>query len=588
MAKNSIILVVNVLFFISIFGSCGKKSGKGDFVGNNTIKPYVSPTVEDKDFVVSYEDESYVYFTGQKLLSVEKKLKDKAFWMVTTGGGPFVYYMPLKESSDSSVAIDSSGKKRWTYDPNITTDKVGGGGSRTYVTEAGLVFAKTGPSLFFVSPATPETEVIKYSWYYSDNFESQTRGCVVSYKRNGERFVGMGWTDIKNSRRMFVEFPMLNEPPFTIAFDKPHITTLGTVQIYDPNWYGGGIGGWGYSCFIDQKRLLYFAACHNDPSVIDLNDPENIKEVDIKTAANNANFSSTTLAPVSDPNDALFLNNLYNKPGVQTWPSPDKWDTIKTQGGNTMGLTSYVMAGDDRGNILTGPSVYAYAFDPVTVSVWGIKGGKLMVFPRECFDATPECKNYTLDAIPEGIGVGPLSGLKDGSIIGLTRTNPSHAYLLKLKDPSDPSKGAQKIWLTENAPVDGDPYMYTDFSGATLYAMPTELTIDYTADGNFSKIRKVSQEPRFVWTPVSEAFTTWPSNSLTVEFRCYVKGESPMPEYSKLSDIKPTGEETPMSMASCQRDYFEAVDIKITPIRDTDEAVIDKIDTARVILVQKK
>lgn len=602
---NFLVIQISLLALVSI-PSCGKKSGSTDFVGGQTTKPYVSPTVEDKEFIVSYEDDSYVYFTGQKLLQVEKKLKDKAFWIVTYTPNNHIYYMPLKETGDST-AIDSANQKHWTYNPEVAPGKTGGGGARTYVTEAGLVFAKTGPALFFVSPTTPAETEIKASWYYSDNFEGVTRGCVVSYKRNGERFVGMGWTDIANSKRMFVEFPMLNESPFTIQFDKPHITTLGSVQIYDPAWYGGGIGGWGYSCFIDQKRLIYFAACHNDPSAIDLNDPDNIKDVDINTAAHNASFSSTTLAPISDTNNLDFqTSNHYNRPGFQTWIAPEEWVAAKAQiaagtatlGSKTYDRTSYAMAGDDRGNILTGPRIYTYAFEPKTETVWGIKRftQQLMVFPRDCFDTTPDCNKYISAGLTEtntagliNIGaLGPLSSLKDGTIVGLTRTNPLQAYLLQLDDPNDLTQNIKITWLTKDLSITGDPYMYTDFSGATLYAMPTELTIDYTADSSFSKTRKVTQEPRFVWAPINNAFTNWPSNNLIVELRCYIKGESPMPDYSKLTDIKPTGEETPVSITSCQRDYFEAVDIKITPINDSDAEIIDKIETVRAILVQKK
>ena len=76
-----------------------------------------------------------------------------------------------------------------------------------------------------------------------------------------------------------------------------------------------------------------------------------------------------------------------------------------------------------------------------------------------------------------GAGVGPLSALGDGHMVGMVR-NPGDVYLFKLKNDKDATKGIEAVKIVEN--VGGDPYMYTDFTGATLYLTGNVFEFDFT------------------------------------------------------------------------------------------------------------
>jgi hypothetical protein len=322
------------------------------------------------------------------------------------------------------------------------------------------------------------------------------RSCVVSYKKEKKRYLGVGWGGGK-----FQEIPLENNAPFTPQW--------GTVS----NTAQANTSKWGYSCYIDQDELIYYSAYANQsPAAIDLK----------------------TMTPT----------------------------TGKSQKGSGTG-NSYAMSGDKSGNPLGGSSTYTMAYESETDTIWTSgQSGFLNVSPAECVISNVNCAQETqFNSVALGAHVKPISSLGGGRVVGLVRAGGgSTVWLLSLKNPKKISDGLN---LTRLADLSGDPYMYTDFTGATLYLTDAEETYNFKSDlGNV-----VHPAVGFAWDLVPDAKSSDEWKDMELEIRCYKSGES-KGQYEKVNDVEVAGKMTFIRTTSCENQKYDSVDVKVVQLND--------------------
>lgn len=446
-----------------------------------------------------------------------KQEADRFAWTVTQSGTA-TYFKIVGDAVTS--------KKTWTG-ANSTL----GGGARTYVLEGGaLVIVRTGGEVFFIDPAKPEGNLRTMgSPHYQKlsvpgrTFANDDRGCAVSYRRLGKKFIGIGIG--KNGD--FIEVPQADSPPF--------------APIWSGATYRAGVSSagsrWGYSCFIDQSQLVYYGAWYKEP-VKAFNLVTGL-EVDPTKVATNRAFSSSTIPSL-------------------------------TLGPKSGGTGSYAISGDNKGNVLSGDA-YTMAADAVNQVVWvtSLSGTQISVYPLACFSTSPVCvgsKTFMLSA-GSGKGIGPMSALGDGSVLGLSRGGyggDNALYRLTLKDPKDISKG---IDIKKLAQLDGDPYMYTDFTGATLYLSKAEQKVE------LKKLGYKPEEPLagvgFTWVTRDGQPAEW--NNISIEMRCYAISDPSPPAYEKIGDaIQNSTKQSFVSTPGCAkgRKGIDVIDVRLTQLNN--------------------
>ncbi|MEY4631790.1 MAG: hypothetical protein RIQ81_1910 [Pseudomonadota bacterium] len=437
-------------------------------------------------------------------------------WIAALQGDSTVHVSRLTVEGDTVKAT-----KKWT---NLR----GSGGTRTYVTEGGFV-ATRFPYLYFIDPEKTPEGPIQFSHELKAG-SGDRRVCVASYKKNSKRFLIAAWGD-----GYYKEFPMADTAPFQPDWANP--SASGKINLPE---------GWGYSCFIDQTRLVFYSQWVSSSKVgaLALDPVGEVRPVD---AAPNGSFTSAT------PKLVALTKGPKNGAGP-----------------------AYSMSGDGNGNVLNGAS-YTYAHDKISDTVWvsASSSGNMLVAPAKCFSTEPNCtgfKEYPSKA-------GPLSALKDGRIVGLVRTAATgtgngDVYIYSLKDPSDLTAGINAVRIAE---VKGDPYMYTDFTGATLYVTNAEQTIPLSETVNFNKDKAV-KNLQFSWVEKPGTDTQW--QSMKLEMRCYSTSGT-KPEYTEIAGVGASKTPIPIRIDQCSNKKFDLVDIKVTQLDDKDTMTgVDKVELA--------
>lgn len=460
-------------------------------------KPDINLGEGDEDPPLVFGPEFKGSFLSQGLESSQKS----HLWVATTLGN--AYYFEL----DGKTIIR---KKKWN---NLTN----GSGTRTYVTEGGVIMAQTGGHLFWIDREnTPEGALNRTSptYFKLSGPGTSDRVCVVSYRKNEARYLGMAY-----GMGNFVEFAMENTAPFAPKWDQQ----TGTVNV-------GAAVQWGYSCYIDQENLIYYSEwVTKSPAAVSL---ANLTAVAANTVAPNGSFSSTNL-------------------------------TAETQG-TSKEPASYAMGGDRSGNVFNGSGYYTLAYEPKNKTVWGggYSGGNLSIMPRDCLTKTATCSGHAAFPMATSIGaqVGPLSALGNGYMVGLVR-QVGDIYIMNQKVDGDITAG---IEATKIDTVEGDPYMYTDFTGATLYMTNALSDFDLTKGKQFDPTKPI-KATGFTWAAHSGKSDVW--SEIKLEIRCYKAGEAKA-DFEVVDPVKNAFEQTIANLKSCTGKVADHVEVKLTQLNN--------------------
>lgn len=501
----------------------------------------------------------------QTVVSANRDLQTTSIhnvWIVASNGN--AYRLTIEDKKVKS-------SKKWT-------GIVGAGGTRTYVTEAGFVAARW-PYVYFIDPEkTPEgalsaSDRIDIKAGDAEDTDSNAgwhpRVCLASYqKADNNRYLIAAWG---NGR--YREFQMSDTKPY-----RPNWSPLPPLKIvpeingwreYDASqnlikvWWG-----WGYSCAIDQKRKRFYSQWYASGPKL----RQDAKGVASRTGGAIDLETGNFLAPETAYPNAAFVSS-HPKLKASTLGVSSDWG-------------SYSVGTDSDGNIYNHRSTtdflgYTAAHDAVGDFVWITRHGtttewpkgKITVARRKCLTSDANCiekKDFMDFHGPENF-IGPLSALKDGTIVGLVRgsgTDKNRVYLLRLEDESDLSKGIRFTKLDYE--IDGDPYMYVDFTGATLYTFESEQTFrvreipGYVPTSRRDPTPQRLQSVGFVWK--NKAGTTNEWQNVKLEVRCYLDASS-RPAYEEIKITGKAGESSDITTKACQNKSADFIDVKLTRLK---------------------
>lgn len=407
--------------------------------------------------------------------------------------------------------------------PIKTWAKPNNWGNRTYVSEIGLVIGQSNRNnlggIYLVNDSSDSA--IPIASGADLNMGGESRLCVTSYKVNGIAYIGGGYFATDGKRR-FVSIPI--DPSKTNSLD------IAKRKIY-PAGTDGGI--WGYSCYVDQVNMRYWGTQGGDVYGFDLQ--------------NNVPLANTEI-----PNAAQVLATA-------------DFEIFPTKRG------SYAISGDSNGNVLSVRSItpgvgntnasYTFAHEPISDFVFGSSRiGKLYATHASCFANAANCpagvKHFSYD-ISALSSLGPLSSLNNGSVAGIVRGSKSDVYLISLKDRKKPLLGLD---FTKVASVAGNAYMYTDFTGATLYADVTEKEFSLSDSPDF-RVGKSISDMKIEWKSEGDV-ADLPWKGLKMSIRCYAKSAVNKPDWQQVNAVAPSASLFAVVVPSCNG-VFDMVEIRV-------------------------
>ncbi len=381
-------------------------------------------------------------------------------------------------------------------------------GNRTYVSEIGLVIGRTQRGsrvfngktvgdvggIYVAGPAIAGgvapifTKADANPWMAVDS-----RMCVTSYVAGGKPYIGGAYV-ATDYHRKFVRIPLDKTQPNGFDASKKEVFDMGAADAW-----------WGYSCFVDQKHNSFWSDHGNTGA-----------------ARNGVDLNTNKLLTASSiPNaDHVFDNTI-----VSLAP--------KTR-------ASYAMAGDANGNILSFPNVYTATHESTLDLVYISNGWNVHVAQAACFSTRSDCDansgrffSWDLSKLknPDGsafnLYFGAMSSLNDGRVVAVTPRDfgASQLFLMSPKDPNDLSKGPL---LKKIGQLNDPAYMYTDFTGATLYAAHVEKSVSLADAAGFKPGVNIVQA-NFTWTANSGQPEAW--NGLKLQLRCFDNASSSRPDW---------------------------------------------------------
>jgi hypothetical protein len=443
---------------------------------------------------------------------------------------------------------------KWDKDKDGNLNKAGNinasaFGIRTYLTESGALVGARFPYIYFVDPANSNT--VQSIHIYPGGVpvgRDQNRICVASYLKDSKRYVIAVW-----GAGDFMEIPLSDSAPYA-----PLWNPLPAKQTAS-NWPAGA--AWGYSCFIDQQQKIFYSQMAG-AKVLGLN-LKTMQLVDVDATVPNAKFTTTgELAK-------------YSK---------------------SVNRSSYAVSGDSYGNLFNHlvdavSDGYTSAHDKMSDTVWfshrdGPYQGRIMVVDRKCLTIERNCTsaNYHLYPLltyrlPSGqngiVSIGPISGLSGGRVAGLERSGSYGVYTMKLVDPKNIKGGIEVVKVGD---AGGDPYMYTDFTGATLYINEAEQTFKPADMPKYAASKPIKMAV-FKWVPTPAAASAglvveW--KNIKLEARCY--SGSTKPAFAEVGKVYDSSQGTALDVESCKTPNYEFVDVKLTQLNnDTTLLGVDTI-----------
>jgi hypothetical protein len=447
-----------------------------------------------------------------------------------------------------SIEGDKFTELKWDKDKAGNLNKAGningsGYGIRTYLTEGGGLIGARFPYLYFVDPDSTTVQSINIYPNGVPNGRAENRICIASYLKDSKRYLIAVWGEGD-----FMEIPLSNTAPYAPLWDP-----LPAKQTA-PNWPTGA--AWGYSCFIDQQQKIFYSQL-GGARVHGLN-LKTFQLVDIDVTVSNAKFTSA--------NSELAK---YSK---------------------SVTRSSYAVSGDSYGNLFNHlvdglSDGYTSAHDKTSDTVWfshraGPYVGRIMVIERKCLTSERNCTsaNYHLyPPVPQlvTIPVGPISALRDGRIAGLVRNASGDVYTMKLADPKNIKSSIEFIKVGS---AGGDPYMYTDFTGATLYINEAEQTFKPADMPKYAASKPIKMAV-FKWVPTPAAASAgliveW--KNIKLEARCY--SGTTKPAFAEIGKVYDSSQGTALDVESCKAPNYEFVDVKLTQLNnDTTLLGVDTI-----------
>lgn len=444
-----------------------------------------------------YESKSFVF---------ESSYIQNALWLATSNqSGKNVFFVELDKANNYPM-------KKWTLKGATN------GGSRTYVSEVGLFVARTGGKIYRVERDMNQDTEIDPSIDLTAEASASTRVCMTSFVKNYKSYLGFAWNKA-NNQRIFT----------TVPIDTTLPGKLDLTQRVDTANYGSGL--WGYSCFTDQSRKLFYTAWGG--SVIAGVNLETMESISASAAPNTTHTNDWT---------------GYRQPLA----------------GSNNG--SYAIAGDSKGNILTG-SAYTSANDPISDTVLGSNQSQnLSLVDGKCFYSDAACANKAFAVSTAGFGVvGPMSPLSDGRIVGLVRSSPSRALVMSLVDKTDLSKG---MTIETVAEVPGDTYMYTDFTGSTLFPkVDTPLVINFNDYTKFDAAR-ILKDLSYKWQSTNGVGATW--QGLRLMGRCFKGAQAAAGQAFEVeAAVVNSGDAGTLSFPSCKNALVDHLEIKLQSLNSS-------------------
>ena len=495
----------------NVNGGAGGNVGAGTPVVPGSSTSDVPVPVPLKEKIGGLSDEQ---FNNSMLVKNFSTSVQDSFYIVTMNGKAYYYTMEGATAPDiNDVKIIS--KKMWTF------PIAGSGGNRTYVTEGGLVFVRSGGRVFWIDPLkTPEGPLDMTpggpNYFQIAGVPDDHRGCPVSYKVGEKRYVGVGY-----SSGLFGIFNQDDVPPY-----KPNWTTLDAkykVTTVDATW--------GYSCYIDQTRLIYYGQwCFGSPSGFDLTAKQQVTPTQ------------------SAPNGSLIF-----------------------MGGASNG--SYGMGGDRDGNVFNlgggggglsdANTHYTFAADAGKTATWSSRfPGMMYVYPVSCLTKGTSCDApYAYDTVAQlGYAIGPMSALPSTGVIASERSG-SDVFFMRLKDPAKLASGIEAKHLDK---VDGSVYMYDDFTGATLYGDNSLVSYNLGDAASFDKNTALAVLI-ISWEANDGQPTTW--QDLELDIRCYKDGDFP-PNFAPVVGMNDAGMRTFVQVGSCRNTAANKVDMQVKQLNN--------------------
>ncbi|MBM4251740.1 MAG: hypothetical protein FJ146_07195 [Deltaproteobacteria bacterium] len=439
--------------------------------------------------------------------------------------------------------------------PMVTFSGLGPGGHRTFATKYGLFVGTTAGAdattgkIYYVPRNITEggkaTVAVDLNTLTSDDAIRKTgtegppatyasRICVIVYTINGIDYLGASYTAENGYKRKFYRAP--------IDITKPGLVDTSKQQILAVNEGGD----WGYSCAYDPKRNYFYSKSVSTGG--------GLIGVDLTS-------KGTTMTVVSPPNAGHKMTGPANA------ANGFNFQKLGEAGG------SYAMGITTNGDIVNDSSarVYTMAHEPLSGNVFVslYTSGVIHVTNDRCFKDLPTCgdvaSTVTLPVdVATGVPqkIGPLSSLNDGRVLGLhrgTANGKSALYMFSMKEPKDRTKG---INITKIKEVDGDAYMYTDFTGSMSAAREESRTLDLTKASGF-QAGKAIKFPRLKWKELPGTPAVW--KGLTLAVACTTKGTAEVP-LQPIANVPDAGVDIDLSQTEgCKSGAFDEVRIQVKP-----------------------
>ncbi|MEN9835378.1 MAG: hypothetical protein RL011_1571 [Pseudomonadota bacterium] len=432
--------------------------------------------------------------------------------------------------------------------PMVTFSGLGPSGHRTFATKYGLFVGTTAGAnpasgkIYYVPRNVAEggqaAVAVDLNSLTGDNAIRKTvtespetyasRICVIAYTLNSVDYIGAAYTAENGYKRKFYRAPIDTSKPGLVDTSKQQILAVNEA------------GDWGYSCAYDPKRNYFYS-----------------KNVSTRGGLVGVDLASqgAAMTVVTPPNGSHSMTGPaagfnYRKAGEA--------------GG------SYAVAITTNGDVINDSSsrVYTMAHEPLSGNVFATiySSGVLHVMNERCFKDIASCSDASstlavpvnASGVPEGIG--PLSSLNDGRVLGLHKGDvKSSLYMFSMKDPKDRSKG---INVTKIKEVDGNSYMYTDFTGSMSAAREESRSLDLTKATGFQAGKPV-KFPRLKWKELPGTPTAW--KGLTLAVACTTKGTADV-TMQPITNVPDAGIDIDLSQTEgCKTGAYDEVRIQVKP-----------------------